>query len=92
MKIAKLTFLALAICSLCGVNGARAAQADAWKADWDKSVGAAKKEGTTDALRQPGLRGAVRRTEQKVSGDQNHRGVQSRRGRGEAADVRAARG
>ncbi|MGZ9213691.1 MAG: ABC transporter substrate-binding protein [Candidatus Binatia bacterium] len=45
MKIAKLTFLTVAIYSLCGVNGARAAQADAWKADWDKTVEAAKKEG-----------------------------------------------
>ncbi len=43
MKIAKLTFLALAIYSLCGVNVACAAQADAWKADWDKTVEAAKK-------------------------------------------------
>ena len=45
MKIATLTFLAVAIYSLCGVNVARAAQADAWKADWEKTIEAAKKEG-----------------------------------------------
>ena len=46
MKIATLTFLALAIYSLCGVNGARAAQADAWKADWDKRWKRRKRKGS----------------------------------------------
>ena len=46
MKIAKLTFLAVAIYSLCGVNAARAAQADAWKADWEKTSRRRRRKGS----------------------------------------------
>jgi iron(III) transport system substrate-binding protein len=45
MKFAKRTFFAVAIYFSLGASMALAGQADAWKADWDKSVEAAKKEG-----------------------------------------------
>ena len=57
MNIAKLTCLAVAIYSLCGVNGARAAQADAWKADWERTVEAAKKEGQLTLYGSPEFEG-----------------------------------
>src|ERR671923_1666977 len=45
MKLVKYFFYAVAILWVVGYRDAVAAQADAWKADWDKTVEAAKKEG-----------------------------------------------
>jgi ABC-type Fe3+ transport system substrate-binding protein len=45
MKFANLSFMAVALVLFVGVSSSRAAQADAWKADWEKTLQAAKKEG-----------------------------------------------
>ena len=45
MKFTRLVFIAVAMFLTIGIGSALAAQIDAWKADWDKTVEAAKKEG-----------------------------------------------
>jgi iron(III) transport system substrate-binding protein len=45
MNFAKLSFTAVALVLFMGVSSSIAAQADAWKADWEKTLQAAKKEG-----------------------------------------------
>ena len=71
-------------------RGALAAQADAWKADWEKERRSRQRR-ATDALRQSGFRRAFRRASRKVS-EIKITGVFNRGADvGEASDGRAAR-